>query len=292
MIYQRDHSKKLQFDQYELVDFGDFSLLQIGDLICDVNYSMPPHIQYCHEVSYIADGRGVFTVGNKDYKVKKGDIILNRQGSNHAITSDKDSPLRFLYCAFIIHNKDGLYKDLDTFFNSDINPIAKDKYSINNIFNIIFNEIINKTYYSDDVIKSAILQIMIFTYRNLLEIQNNEYILKNNLTRTEELLYDIVSYLDSNYMDIEDLTKIGDIFGYNYCYLSRAFSHNFGYSIKDYYSKLRFEKASEMLKSGKYSVTEVAAKLNYQSVHSFSRAFRNYYKISPTDFIKQMSFNK
>ena len=289
MIYQRDNSKKLQFDQYELVNFGDFSLLQIGDLICDVNYIMPSHIQYCHEVSYIADGRGIFTVGNKDYKVKKGDIILSSQGTNHAIVSDKENPLRFLYCAFIIHNKDGIFKELDTFFNSNANPVASDKYSINNIFNIIFNELINNGYYSEDVIKSSILQIMIFTYRNLMELQNEEYILKNNLTRTEEILYEIVSYIDSNYMNIEDLTKIGDILGYNYCYLSRAFSHNFGYSIKDYYSKLRFEKASNMLKSGKYSVTEVASKLNYQSVHSFSRAFRNYYKISPTDFIKQMN---
>ncbi len=269
MIHQKDSSKKIQFDQAELINFDDFSLYQIGDVICDINFSVRPHIQRCHEVSYIADGRGVFTVGNKEYKVKKGDIIFTKQGINHAITSDKDNPLRFLYCGFSIHSDNSIFKEIDTFFKTSINPVAYDNYSLNSVFNIVFNESINNGNYSNEIIKCGIFQIIIFTYRNLMDLQKKEYILKNNLTRTEEILYEIVNYIDSNYMEIEDLTKIGDILGYNYCYLSRAFSNNFGYSIKDYYSKLRFEKAAEMLKNGKYSVTEVVAKLNYQSVHSF-----------------------
>ena len=37
-----------------------------------------------------------------------------------------------------------------------------------------------------------------------------------------------------------------------------------------------------------YSCTEVADLLKYASIYSFSKAFKDYYKISPTDYIKEL----
>ena len=56
-------------------------------------------------------------------------------------------------------------------------------------------------------------------------------------------------------------------------YLSRIFSREMGMTIPQYIRKLRMERAAELLRSGKYNVTEAAMEVGYSSLSHFSRAF-------------------
>lgn len=56
-------------------------------------------------------------------------------------------------------------------------------------------------------------------------------------------------------------------------YLSRTFSQETGMTIPRYLRKLRMERAAELLRSGKYNVTEAAMEVGYSSLSHFSQAF-------------------
>jgi AraC-like DNA-binding protein len=68
---------------------------------------------------------------------------------------------------------------------------------------------------------------------------------------------------------------------YSYPYLSHVFSEEIGLTIKDYYKHKRFEKAMEWLKDSSLSITEIADKLQYKSIHAFSKAFHKDFGIPP-----------
>lgn len=56
-------------------------------------------------------------------------------------------------------------------------------------------------------------------------------------------------------------------------HLSRTFSAETGMTISQYLRKLRMERAAELLRSGKYNVTETALAVGYSSMSHFSQAF-------------------
>jgi AraC family transcriptional regulator len=69
------------------------------------------------------------------------------------------------------------------------------------------------------------------------------------------------------------LDEIGRAAGCSPFYLSRTFSQEMGMTIPQYVRKLRVERAAQLLRSGKYNVTEAAVEVGYSSLSHFSQAF-------------------
>ena len=69
------------------------------------------------------------------------------------------------------------------------------------------------------------------------------------------------------------LEVLGREVGCSPFYLSRSFSREVGLTIPQYLRKLRMERAAELLRSGRYNVTEAATEVGYASLSHFSKAF-------------------
>jgi AraC family transcriptional regulator len=69
------------------------------------------------------------------------------------------------------------------------------------------------------------------------------------------------------------LEMLGRDVGCSPFYLSRSFSREVGLTIPQYLRKLRMERAADLLRSGRYNVTEAATEVGYASLSHFSKAF-------------------
>jgi AraC-like DNA-binding protein len=69
------------------------------------------------------------------------------------------------------------------------------------------------------------------------------------------------------------LEMLGQEVGCSPFYLSRSFSREVGFTIPQYLRRLRMERAAELLRSGRYNVTEAATEVGYSSLSHFSKAF-------------------
>ena len=69
------------------------------------------------------------------------------------------------------------------------------------------------------------------------------------------------------------LEKLGQEVGCSPFYLSRIFSREVGLTIPQYLRNIRMERAAELLRSGRYNVTEAAIEVGYSSLSHFSKAF-------------------
>ena len=88
-------------------------------------------------------------------------------------------------------------------------------------------------------------------------------------------------------MNTTDLAKACFV---SYSGLQKLFAYALGCSVSEYITKRRLSRASmELLSSGK-SVTDIALDYQYNSPEAFSRAFRRFWGITPSEFRKTRRF--
>lgn len=105
-------------------------------------------------------------------------------------------------------------------------------------------------------------------------IRNEE---KNNMEKIEE-------YLRVHYQQDINLQDIADRFFLNKEYISRKFKQVFSETITDYLTKIRMEKARELLENPKYKIYEIAYHVGYQNEKYFSKVFKKLIGLTPNEY--------
>lgn len=75
-------------------------------------------------------------------------------------------------------------------------------------------------------------------------------------------------------------------------YFQKLFSRIHGVSPKRYVIQLKINHACDLLRSERYSITKIAEMCNFSDVYFFSRQFKAYMGITPTEFIKKYKSSK
>ena len=91
----------------------------------------------------------------------------------------------------------------------------------------------------------------------------------------------VIALLRRNLSEPPALEEIGRAAGCSPFHLSRTFSTATGMTIPQYLRQLRMERAAELLRSGKFNVTEVALEVGYSSLSHFSQAFHDTFGCCP-----------
>ncbi len=271
------------------VKFEFIELYQVGEIHCELGYHIEPHEQHCHEISYIISGEGHFKVNGVDHFAKEGDILINRKGEIHEIYASENSSLRFFYLGFLLDDTDHLlHESLYNFYNGDSNSVIKeDKRNILNIFIALMDELYNQTEYSPILIKNYLENIIVLTYRNFVETEVSRLTPELSINSVGSAVYSVIKYIDKHFDEIGKISTIAKDLGYSYNYLSRLFKEKTGMTLQNYIRNKKIEKSLELLDSERFSITEVAMKLKYDTVQSFSKAFKRTLNISPSDYKKR-----
>lgn len=91
----------------------------------------------------------------------------------------------------------------------------------------------------------------------------------------------VLAILRRNLAQTPPLEQIAREVGCSPFYLSRTFSKETGQTIPQYLRQLRMEKSAELLRTGRYNVTEVALEVGYNSLSHFSQTFHQTFGCCP-----------
>ena len=75
-------------------------------------------------------------------------------------------------------------------------------------------------------------------------------------------------------------------------YFQKLFKEIHGISPKRYIIQLKINHACDLLRLGRYTVTQIAELCNFSDIYFFSRQFKEYTGITPTQFIKKYRSSK
>ena len=100
---------------------------------------------------------------------------------------------------------------------------------------------------------------------------------------TPELCRRAQAFLEENYADDISLEELSRNLGISQSYLSRSFKKETGESLIDFLTKIRIDRAAELLK-GEMRTADVAAAVGLPDPKYFSRVFKKVKGISPSDY--------
>ena len=81
-----------------------------------------------------------------------------------------------------------------------------------------------------------------------------------------------------------DRETLAAVAGFSIPHFHRVFTAHVGESAVSYVRRLRMERAGRKLRMGAVDITEVALAAGYDSHAAFSKAFKQQFGISPSDF--------
>lgn len=264
-------------------------------MCCEGGFIITEHTQKCYEISYIVSGRGYYYHQRNTYPVEEGDVFLCLPGVLHDGEADRADPFRYFYLGFGFAERideDNPLAHIKKMFDQAARPIVKDQFGVGTVFINLFSELINPKDYSSLMIRTYLYQIIVLSYRNFFNNGGKAYMPEKEHDEKVKIIYKVINYIDENLGSILDLSSISGALGYSYTYLSHIFSKQTGLSIKKYYDQARFRKAVSWLMTSDYSITKIAEMLQYQNIHTFSKAFRRNLGVSPSEYQSLYRNNK
>jgi AraC family transcriptional regulator len=99
-----------------------------------------------------------------------------------------------------------------------------------------------------------------------------------------DCIEDVMRYIREHIGEPLDRETLADVAGFSVPHFHRIFRAHVGESAISYIRRIRLERAGRKLRMGAVDITEVALAAGYDSHSSFSKAFKQQYGLSPSEF--------
>lgn len=111
---------------------------------------------------------------------------------------------------------------------------------------------------------------------------------KYPLSRSQQLIQQAITHISQNYMKQISLEEVAKHVHVSPTYFSYLFSHEQGLTFSDFLTKIRLEKAKELLRNEPLlSIFQISQQIGYEDANYFSRVFKKVFGIPPSLYRKK-----
>lgn len=221
------------------------------------------------ELLYCIEGKGHTVIDSNSVKMEEGTVTVINSGMIHYTTADSDI-LKY-YCLIIdatFLQKLGL--DVERTCLSE--HIADNR--LREYFNAIVTEHSDKKDFYENMVKGSVISLMSYIFRF--------YSLGENQGRTNNAVKSSIKYIHEHFKEDISVSNIAEHVGYSRFHFSRKFTESVGFSVKEYIQILRCREAEDMLRTHKYTVSEVATECGFSDVSYFTKTFKRVFGYLPS----------
>lgn len=98
----------------------------------------------------------------------------------------------------------------------------------------------------------------------------------------------IIHYMEQKLDTKVTLTEMSHTLHVAKTMLKDVFKKNTGYSIMEYFSRMKIERAKAFIRDDVHNFTEISQKIGFSSVHYFSKTFKKAIGMSPSEYAKSV----
>lgn len=275
-------TKKIALNE-EFIPFGILPRININKIYTffyqskDANFKFKGEKHNFWEMTYVDKGTLISIVDGIEYKNKQGEVTFYNENQYHIQKADEKSPVSFVTITF----------DMDF---SESSAIANKTFLLNQDMRYTIERMLlekkNLFYYDDLII--CYLKILIINLIRTNRLENTiEGLDVDSKFNVESSIVDkAIEYIHDNIDKKLSLYDIAKYVHISQSYLSSIFKKNMKTTIINFINEYRLELSKELISSSNYNFTEISQKLGYNSIHYFSRQFKKYYGLSPSEFAK------
>lgn len=268
-------------------------------LPCEPGFAFGPRTISDYQMIYVLQGKGTGAIQKRSYSVVAGDLLCYGPGIVHRFQADRDDPFALYGMHFQLNGALGeqtkrtiaaasLSADGPDNMIVIGHPGDEEEFYMPEKINVsgteipeLFGEIVRRFVKGTSLAPFAMRGLLTQLFLELTECLPNPGAHRSPL---DQLLDKVKVGLEQHAQLSYDRHWLQMWTGYNEDYLSRSFRTRFGLSPHLFHSLKKIEAAKMMLAFSNDSITELAERLHYQSVHYFSRAFKAHVGRSPSDY--------
>lgn len=222
-------------------------------------------------IAYVLEGHAVYRFQDYEFEVKKGDLFVVTFASQYSIYSSPEYELWFADCMF--ENRTG------STYNSCVLPIANKQELEKYVMELM--KMSKHWSMHNPAMRMRAISLIYGMFSCMLFSGEERYIgnnAKDRLKIAEKRIID--GYADPDF----ECNTLGSMIGMSEVHFRRLFLRMYGVTPKQYLISYRMNVAKSLLAQGEISIAEIAARIGYNSVCYFSRAFKKECGVSPTEF--------
>ena len=241
------------------------------------NFSGEKHSYW--ELTYVDKGELLTTIDGVSYHLKQGDLIFYAPMQFHTQSTFEKISSSYLTINFKMN-----FNHADLLCNK-IFSLKRDSYFI---VTKLIEELSNDNLYSNDLSLCYLKQLII----QMLRLDNSQFHSKPTThmqqTYENELLNDILLYIDDNIYEKISVSTLCEHFCISTSMLHSLFRKNMNNTAKNYINELKLSKSKELIRNSTHTLSEISEMLGFSSIHYFSKKFKSYFNISPTEYSKSI----
>ncbi|ASZ07508.1 AraC family transcriptional regulator [Enterococcus thailandicus] len=240
------------------------------------------------EISIVLEGQANYTIEEQKFQLNAGQIMLFNPGTHHGEEQRTGTYSHQLHIGLTNISLDGLKRNhLPT------------KKAILNLGEYQW-EFLDKAWrlvkeYSEEqpefqlMVKALIIEMLVLILRSLEKVQDNTVTLalSKNAKRKQYLVNHAIYYLENHHTQEITLEQLADTLYVSPTYLSKVFKESTGMSPINYLIQVRLKHAKELLANEQLTIREISQAVGYQDAYHFSKLFKKYYGVSPSQLAKK-----
>ena len=234
-----------------------------------------------YELTYVDQGSLHSVVDGKDSLLNKGDLVIYGPNQWHMHYADIGVAPRFVTLTFDLTGN-----SLETLLNRKIAASQHTVTLLQRMLREQEQEVSDG--FSNDVILTHLKLLLLLLLRDAAAPRQGKLQTSNAIHSENEIIRQAQQYITAHIREKLSVPLVARQVDVSPSYLTALFHKNLQISPGEYIRRIKLQESKQMIRENNLNFTEIAAELQYSTVHHFSRQFKEKFGITPTEYAKSV----
>ena len=231
------------------------------------------------ELTYVDQGALHSVADGQDLLLKQGDLVIYSPNQWHMQYADIGVAPRFVTISFELQGM-------------ELAPLVNRKFTApQNVVTLLQNMLREQERmdaFSNEIILSQLNLLLLFLLRESAAPRGGKLQTSNAIHSENEIIRQAQQYISSHIREKLSVPLVARQVDVSPSYLTALFHKNLQISPGEYIRRIKLQESKQMIRENNLNFTEIAAELQYSTVHHFSRQFKEKFGITPTEYAKSV----
>ena len=231
------------------------------------------------ELTYVDQGALHSVAEGQDLMLKQGDLVIYGPNQWHMQYADIGVAPRFVTISFELQGM-------------ELAPLMNRKFTApQNVVTLLQNMLREQERmdaFSNEIILSQLNLLLLFLLRESAAPKGGKLQTSNAIHSENEIIRQAQQYISSHIREKLSVPLVARQVDVSPSYLTALFHKNLQISPGEYIRRIKLQESKQMIRENNLNFTEIAAELQYSTVHHFSRQFKEKFGITPTEYAKSV----
>lgn len=256
--------------------FKDLYLCFCGVSECEPGHSFGPAVRPNYILHYILSGKGIYQVGERTYKLKKGQGFLIEPEEVTFYQADESEPWTYLWVGFAGTQAEAFLQDLGLNGSQHVFHSGYGEELKRIVTDMLENNTLSQA-------NQYCLESLLYRFFAVLAKDAQVGAVAEE-SRESAYVKKAVNFIQNNYFRGIGVAEIAEHVGVSRSYLYKVFVKNLQVSPKEFLTHLRLVRSRELLELTELSVEGVAMSCGYSDTLTFSKTFKKETGMPPSNY--------